>query len=589
MALTLASAAQLLSQAGLLREIIAGNRWTIDGTTLASGNQPFSAITYDTRSVGPGTLLCCKGQFKAEYLRSVDEKGLAAYVAQTPYSEQTTAPGIIVNDIRKAMSLLSASFYDMPQRELTLVGITGTKGKTTTAYYLHAMLNRLTGGKAALFSSVDNCIDGHTYVESDLTTPESMDALRMMRQAVDHGMRYLVMEVSSQAYKVDRVYGLTFDVGAFLNISPDHISPIEHPTFEDYLYCKRQIVRNSRRLLLNVDCDHADLIRQDALAAHVPVTTFALDTQPDRDVDTGTVQTGTVRADITARPADRQHLQYDLLGRDSTTGTPHHIARLHLAMDGDFNYANAAAAYALLELAVDANQHRQGSATAAQTQIQKQPQNNTESADAHGNAAATDAPIPRGAADHSATVSETMIPAMVSTMTSTMEQVHVSGRMERFTDTSSPTIAIVDYAHNFSSVSALLDFVDERYGPQNPRISLVTGSAGNKAYDRRKEIVQAAEHRITKFFFTVEDTDTEPVMDICRHMQQTISDPTVESVIIDDRAEAIEQAVEQARRSGAFNVVLIIGKGNEQWIKQLGRHIPYEGDDRIVKRLFDVS
>ena len=110
-----------------------------------------------------------------------------------------------------------------------MVGITGTKGKTTTAYLTQAMLNGCSGGKCALFSSVDNCLDGHTYVESDLTTPESMDAFRMMREAVDNGMEYLVMEVSSQAYKVDRVFGLTFDVAAFLNISPDHISPIEHP------------------------------------------------------------------------------------------------------------------------------------------------------------------------------------------------------------------------------------------------------------------------------------------------------------------------------------------------------------------------
>ena len=72
----------------------------------------------------------------------------------------------------------------------------------------------------------------------------------MMREAADNGMEYLVMEVSSQAYKVDRVYGLTFDVAAFLNISPDHISPIEHPTFEDYLYCKRQIIANAKSLVL---------------------------------------------------------------------------------------------------------------------------------------------------------------------------------------------------------------------------------------------------------------------------------------------------------------------------------------------------
>ncbi len=107
------------------------------------------------------------------------------------------------------MSLLSAEFYGRPQDELTVVGITGTKGKTTTAYFTQAVLNARSGGKAALFSSVDNCLDGHTYVESDLTTPESMDAFRMMREAADNGMKYLVMEVSSQAYKVERVYGLT--------------------------------------------------------------------------------------------------------------------------------------------------------------------------------------------------------------------------------------------------------------------------------------------------------------------------------------------------------------------------------------------
>ena len=130
--------------------------------------------------------------------------------------------------------ILAAEFYDHPERELTLVGITGTKGKTTTAYFTQAILNAYSGGRCALFSSVDNCLDGHTYAESDLTTPESFDALRMMREAVDNGMTYLVMEVSSQAYKVQRVYGFTFDVGAFLNITPDHISPIEHPTLEDY-------------------------------------------------------------------------------------------------------------------------------------------------------------------------------------------------------------------------------------------------------------------------------------------------------------------------------------------------------------------
>ena len=337
MTVTLASAAQLLKRHGLLREIIRADRWTLDAHDIEGADTAFSAITYDTRDVREGTLLCCKGRFKAEYLHDIDERGLAAYVADTDFSAETGTPGLIVNDARKAMSLLSAEFYGRPQDELTVVGITGTKGKTTTAYFTQAVLNAHSHGKAALFSSVDNCLDGHTYVESDLTTPESMDAFRMMREAADNGMKYLVMEVSSQAYKVERVYGLTFDVATFLNISPDHISPIEHPTFEDYLYCKRQIVRNSRALVLGAASDHADLLRQDAADAGVPVTTFEL-------LD-GQSPAGSDAADVTASPANAEHSAYRIAADGADLG------EFRLALDGDFNYANAAAALAIAHAA----------------------------------------------------------------------------------------------------------------------------------------------------------------------------------------------------------------------------------------------
>ena len=481
MALTLESAARLLDRHGLLREIIRGDVWTLDPHDIKGFDEPFSAITYDTRKVEPGTFLCCKGRFKAEYLQGIDERGLAAYVSENDFSDATQAPGLIVDDVRKAMALLSAEFYGRPQDQLKVVGITGTKGKTTTAYLTQAMLNGCSGGKCALFSSVDNCLDGHTYVESDLTTPESMDAFRMMREAVDNGMEYLVMEVSSQAYKVDRVFGLTFDVAAFLNISPDHISPIEHPTFEDYLHCKRQIDKNCRALVLGADCARADLIRQDARHASVPVTTFAL--------------------------------------------------------DGDFNYANTAAAVAI--------------ARAAGFDF--------------GSAQAKDA-------------------------LREMEPVRIAGRMEHFKDTRSNTIAIVDYAHNYASVTALLDYVDQRYGSEKPEITLITGSAGNKAYDRRAEIVHAAQDRIDHLVLTFEDTDDEPVEQVCADMNDSVTNPQLDVKTILDRAEAVETTVSRDRKDPEhLHIILIIGKGNERWFKDHGKHIPYEGDDRIVERVFRLK
>ena len=514
MPLTLRTAARLLSDHGLLREVIHDDRWMMQAPDDPAADVPFSAITYDTRTVGGGSLLVCKGRFRPEYLDGLDRRGLAAYVADTDYSAATRAPGLIVDDPRKALSLLSAEFYGRPQDELTVIGITGTKGKTTTAYLTQAILNAHSGGRCALFSSVDNCLDGHTYEESDLTTPESLDAFRMMRQAADNGMRYLVMEVSSQAYKVHRVHGLTFDIGAFLNISPDHISPIEHPTFEDYLHCKRQLITNSKTLVVNADCDHMQLLRQDAAHAGIPVVDFSVH-GPDDGRKTAHAITATADG---SDPDD-----FRVIIRDHDAGT------FRLRLPGDCNIANAAAAMAI--------------ATAA--------------------GAPADSP-----ALHA------------------VETVTVPGRMEVLADPDTRTWAIVDYAHNFASVAALLDFVDSRYGADRPFITLVTGAAGNKAIDRRREIVEAAQHRIGRFVFTAEDTDTEPYEDICNDMMRHVTDPDVDARIVVDRVTALTEAIRDARSNPERrDMVLVIGKGHERWIKDRNRHMPYEGDDKVVSRL----
>ena len=514
MTLTLNSAAAVLSEHNLLREIINGDSWQLDTAHIDGADTPFTSLTYDTRTVTPNTLLVCKGRFRPEFLDGTEERGLAAYVAERDLSSHTTKPGLIVNDARKALSLLAAAFYDHPERDLTVIGITGTKGKTTTAYFTQSILNTYSAGRCALFSSVDNCLDGHTYAESDLTTPESLDAFRMMRQAVDNGMKYLVMEVSSQAYKVNRVYGLTFDVAAFLNISPDHISPIEHPTLEDYLYCKRQIIANSRTLVLGSECRHIGLLREDAAVHQVPVSEFGvLDAIPRDGADDQTC----------AWPADGTHRAYRMRldGND--------LGEFSLDLDGDFNYKNALAAIAIA--------HAAG------------------------------------------------VPADCEALRA-LEHTKVPGRMMQYRDERTSTIAIVDYAHNYDSVVKLLDYVSTRYGERNPRITLVAGSAGNKAIDRREGIVKAAQDRISRFVFTAEDTDTEPYEDICRDMADHVTNSHVTSDTIIDRTQAIASALHEAQENkDRTDVVLVIGKGHERWIKDLNRHVPYEGDDCVVERL----
>lgn len=491
MSLSLQSAARELFAENLLHEIITPHMWTMNAASVENNEVPFTAITYDTRTVTPGSLLVCKGNFNPKYLEQANKLGMAAYVATNDYSAYTDAPGLIVSDDKKALSILAQAYYDHPERQLTLIGITGTKGKTTTAYYTHAIINALSGNTTALFSSVDNCVDGMHYVESDLTTPESLDAVRMMREAVNNGMKYLVMEVSSQAYKVNRVYDFHFDVAAFLNISPDHISPIEHPSFENYLWCKRQIIRNADMLVLGERSDHEQLLLEDAELNRVPVSTFALaDSPAQSDI-----------ADVTCAPTNMEHTAFDYFVDGERLGS------LTLAMEGDFNYANAAAALAIAhDIGMDVSDPR----------------------------------------------------ALAS-----LADVRISGRMEEMHDSRSNTLAIVDYAHNFASVNALLDFVEQRYGAEHPHITLITGSAGNKAYDRREGIVKAAQDRVQKLILTAEDTDTEPIEQICSEMANNVTNEDLDVQTILDRAEAVKHAVDEARAAdGGLSILLLIGKGD---------------------------
>lgn len=272
MTLTLATVYDILQQQNLLKEFILADGWHLDKAKLPE--LTFSAISYDSRKADSETLFFAKGAaFKEDYLAGAVAQGLQVYVAEQPYDTAARC-GVIVTDIRKAMALLSMAFYDYPQNKLKIAAFTGTKGKTTAAYFAHGILQEATGGKCAMLSTMETTLDGKTSFKSKLTTPESLDLFAMMAEAVANNMTHLVMEVSSQAYKLQRVYGLKYDVGIFLNISPDHISPIEHPTFDDYFYCKRELIYNSKVAILDADMDHYPLVAESCQLAGIPAYTY---------------------------------------------------------------------------------------------------------------------------------------------------------------------------------------------------------------------------------------------------------------------------------------------------------------------------
>ncbi|WP_300562499.1 UDP-N-acetylmuramoyl-L-alanyl-D-glutamate--2,6-diaminopimelate ligase [Companilactobacillus sp.] len=218
-------------------------------------------ISYNSQEKQTNGIFFCKGNnFKAAYLKQALDAGAVIYVAEKEFDDN--ADNLIVSDVQKALALLSAAYFGNPENDLFIVAFTGTKGKTTTSYFIYDILKEIYPQKVALFSTIDRVVGPkpEDKFKSDLTTPESLDLFRDMRTAVDNGMTHLVMEVSSQAYKKNRVFGLTFDIGGFLNITPDHIGPNEHPTYADYLFCKKQLLINSKINIINRDTNDFETV-----------------------------------------------------------------------------------------------------------------------------------------------------------------------------------------------------------------------------------------------------------------------------------------------------------------------------------------
>jgi len=288
------------------------------------------SIMYDSREAVSGGVFICKGaNFAEEYLESALKKGCCAYISEVIYQTKEKSGWILVKDIRRVMPILAAKFYgtDKKSRDLHLTGITGTKGKTTTSYYLKAILDCFEKSRnhveTAILSTIE-IYDGKERKPSVLTTPEALELHRHIRNAQDAGISYLTMEVSSQALKYQRIRKVKYDVGIFLNISEDHISPAEHGDFEDYFMSKLSLFKQVDTACINLDCDYEKRVCQ---AAHLAkrIVTFGRKEEAD-------IQLMSVR-----------HCENGLSFRVKCDKFDEEF---HISMQGDFNAENAVAAIA---------------------------------------------------------------------------------------------------------------------------------------------------------------------------------------------------------------------------------------------------
>lgn len=238
-----------------------------------------SELVYDSRKAAKDDLfVCIKGTVVDghEFIEEVAAKGVSVVVVQEEVKAPEGMTVIKVADTRYALAMLSAAFFDYPAETLKVIGITGTKGKTTTTYMVKSILEAA-GYKVGLIGTIEAIIGEETIPASN-TTPESYIIQNYFRKMLDAGCDCCVMEVSSQGLMMHRVAGFQFELGIFTNIEPDHIGPNEHASFEEYMECKGMLFRQCKTGIVNADDKHV----QEVLKGHTcEVETFGFSQQAD--------------------------------------------------------------------------------------------------------------------------------------------------------------------------------------------------------------------------------------------------------------------------------------------------------------------
>ena len=217
-------------------------------------NIQINKIEYDSKKIEKGDLFVAIAGFNEdghEYIKEAIEKGAVAIVISKDHSvkEEEKVTYIKVEDTRIALAKISSTYYDNPASKLKIIGITGTKGKTTTAYMIRDIL-LASGKKTGMIGTIYNTY-GDKKIEATRTSPESLDLQKLLKDMVDSKMEYVVMEVSSHALDLNRVYGIHYIIGVFTNLSEDHLD--YHKTMENYLNAKAKLFENSDFAIINAD------------------------------------------------------------------------------------------------------------------------------------------------------------------------------------------------------------------------------------------------------------------------------------------------------------------------------------------------
>nr|WP_202469377.1 UDP-N-acetylmuramoyl-L-alanyl-D-glutamate--2,6-diaminopimelate ligase [Streptomyces sp. SID2888] len=499
------------------------------GVAAPQGTAGVTGITHDSRAVRPGDLYAALPGARlhgADFAAQAAGLGAVAVLTDPTGAERAAATGLpvlVADDPRGRMGELAAAIYGHPGRDLLQIGITGTSGKTTTAYLVEGGLRAARsadtaaadeaarGGRGAgsaehggprvgLIGTVETRI-GDERIKSERTTPEATDLQALFAVMRERGVEAVAMEVSSHALVLGRVDGCVFDIAVFTNLSPEHME--FHSDMEDYYRAKAQLFtdRRSRLGVVNHDDEYG---RRLAAEAGVPVVTYSAEGAPDADWRAVDVRIGPLDSTFTVLGPE---------GLRISARSP---------LPGSFNVANTLAAIVALA------------------------------------AAGAD---PQTAADGIAAVPG------------------VPGRLERV-DAGQPYLAVVDYAHKTDAVESVLRALRKI---TKGRLHVVLGCGGDRDTTKRAPMGAAAARLADTALLTSDNPRSEDPLAILATMLQGAAsvpaDQRGEVQVFEDRAAAIAAAVTLARPG---DTVLVAGKGHEQGQDIASVVRPF--DDRQVLR-----
>lgn len=226
----------------------------LSGTT----DKDIKSVVYDSRKVEKDSAFVCLTGFNVdghEYIDSAIEKGAALIIVEKDVDVKDKDVTVLkVINTRTALGKIASNYFDRPAEKLIVVGVTGTKGKTTTTHMCKSIMEA-SGVKVGMIGTIGAYI-GSEFIETKNTTPESFELQELFAKMVKAGCKAVFMEVSSQAVKLDRIAGLHFEMGAFTNLSPDHIGAGEHADFEEYKNCKKDFFRQVETAVINIDDEY---------------------------------------------------------------------------------------------------------------------------------------------------------------------------------------------------------------------------------------------------------------------------------------------------------------------------------------------